>query len=344
MDKRVNMKDIAKAAGVSTATVSYVINKTPNQSIAQGTADKVRRVISELGYVPNMAARSLSARRSHLIGIVIPQSEPGKQFMFSNPFYGELLSSIEFEARKLGYDVLLSGTDLNEKYLELAQKRSLDGIIIVGLYPQQHFEGLAQSSVPVVLVDSYCDDLPFPVVRSRDREGARVAVGHLIGKGHEGIAFITGPLANQGVSRQRFLGYSDALADAGIKGDPSWVFQGDVTIENGRAVASMLSCRGDLTAAFVTSDIVSIGLIGQLQRLGKRVPDDFSVVGFDDTYLARISNPELTAVHQDIPAKGVEAVRLLVRQIEVIGAGRKLGAEDIELPVSLVERATVGCR
>ncbi|MFA7189419.1 MAG: LacI family DNA-binding transcriptional regulator [Sphaerochaetaceae bacterium] len=331
MSKRITLKEIAQAAGVSTATVSYIINKTPSQTIPEATSEKVRKVIAEMGYVPNMAARSLSARKSHLIGVVIPQSEPGKQFMFSNPFYGEILSSIEFEARKSGYDIILSGTDVNERYFEIAQKRSLDGIIIVGLYPHDYYDGLEQSEIPVVLVDSYCEGLPFPEIRSDDVNGARNAVKMLIDNGHSKIAFITGPLRNQGVDKQRFLGYQQAFEDAGLKFDSSWIFQGDVTFESGKSFATMIAGGSDLTAAFITSDIVAIGFASQFKNLGKRIPDDFSIISFDDTYLARTSSPELTTVHQDIAKKGREAVRMILEQRNDL----------VTLDLDLVERDSV---
>lgn len=325
MSKRITLKEIAKAAGVSTATVSYIINKTPSQTIPESTSEKVMKVIADLGYVPNMAARSLSARKSHLLGVVIPQSEPGKQFMFSNPFYGEILSSIEFEARKNGFDIILSGTDVNERYFEIAQKRSLDGIIIVGLYPHDYYDGLDQSEIPVVLVDSYCEGLPFPEIRSDDANGTRNAVKLLIDNGHSKIAFITGPLCNQGVDQQRFIGYEQAFSDAGLKYDSSWIFQGDVTFESGKSFATMIAGGSDLTAAFITSDITAVGFVSQYQNLGKRIPDDFSIISFDDTYLARTCSPELTAVHQDIARKGSEAVRLVLEhQSEVITLDLKL--------------------
>src|SRR5690606_16242700 len=136
----------------------YIINKNPKESISQETIDRVNEAIKKLNYVPNLSARSLASNKTNLIGVVIPQTEPGKKFMFNNPFYGEFLSSVEYVARTKGYHVLISGTDANQSYLEVAKKRSLDGIIIVGMYDEDFYEDLKKSQIPIVLVDSYCKD------------------------------------------------------------------------------------------------------------------------------------------------------------------------------------------
>ena len=156
--KRISIKVVAKEAGVSTSTVSYVLNSTPTETISEETSKRVMAAVQKLGYVPNLNARSLSSSRSNLIGVLIPQTEPGKEFMFSNPFYGDLLSSIEYTARQHGYHLLLSGTKEDQNYLNIAQNRGLDGIIIVGTYPGENLNALKKLGVPIVLVDSYVND------------------------------------------------------------------------------------------------------------------------------------------------------------------------------------------
>ena len=204
-NRRINMKDIAREANVSVATVSYVINKRKDQTIAKSTIKRVEDAVKKLGYVPNLAAKALVENKSYLIGVVIPQTEPGKQFMFSNPFYGELLSSIEFVARDKGYHVLISGTDVDQSYLEIANKRGLDGIIIVGIHPDNYYEDLKNTSIPVVLIDSYCDNLPFFSISIEDRESAKIATQYLINKGHRKIAFASGVITGNGVTYERFF-------------------------------------------------------------------------------------------------------------------------------------------
>ena len=157
----VSIKDVAKEAGVSVSTVSYVLNRTPTETISPETTQRVLDAVKRLNYVPNLNARSLSSRRSNLIGVLIPQTEPGKEFMFSNPFYGDLLSSIEYTARQHGYHLLLSGTQEDQRYLGIAQNRGLDGIILIGTYPGGNLNELKQIGVPIVLVDSYVKDDDF---------------------------------------------------------------------------------------------------------------------------------------------------------------------------------------
>ena len=288
--KRVSIKDVAREAGVSATTVSYVLNRNPDETISAETTQRVLAV-RRLHYVPNLNARSLSSRRSNLIGVLIPQTEPGKEFMFSNPFYGELLSAIEYTARKNGYHLLLSGTQEDQSYVSVAQNRGVDGIIIVGAYPGRNLEELRGMNVPIVLVDSYVKDAAFHTIGIEDREGARMATEYLLRKGHREVAFVSGSIREHGVNSKRYQGYCDALA---------------------------------------------VGLVKGLLQHGLRIPQDLSVVGFDDVYLSRICYPSLTTVHQDIARKGAEAVRLIMEA--AAGAHERM---ECILPLTLVERDSV---
>ena len=336
--KRVSIKDVAREAGVSTTTISYVLNRNPDQSISPETTLRVWEAVKRLGYVPNLSARSLISRKSNLIGVIIPQTEPGKEFMFSNPFYGELLSSVEYTARQNGYHLLISGTEKDQGYIAIARNRDVDGIIIVGTYPSQFIEELKQIGVPVILVDAYLKGEPFPSIGIDDLLGGLMATGHLIAKGHRKIAFISGLLAKDGVMEKRFLGYRDALREAGIPFEEGFVYSGLVGHEYGVQAAEEMLIRGNReTAAFVTADIMALGFIKGQRMLGRTVPGDISVVGFDDLYLASICDPSLTTVRQDIRRKGETAARL------VIEANRKKEGkhQEILLPISLVERDSV---
>ena len=335
--KRVSIKDVAKEAGVSAATVSYVLNRNPSETISAETASRVREAVARLGYVPNLNARSLSSRRSNLIGVLIPQTEPGKEFMFSNPFYGELLSAIEYTARKNGYHLLLSGTQKDQSYLSVAQNRGVDGIIIVGIYPGKNLEELRHINVPIVLVDSYVTDEAFHTIGINDREGARMATRHLIENGHRHIAFVSGSIREHGVNSKRYQGYCDALAEAGLGVDDMAVYSDSVSFEYGMEAAREYVRRGARqTAAFVAADVLAMGMVKGLLSLGKRIPDELSLVGFDDVYLSQMCNPSLTTVHQDIALKGSEAVNLIIDA----ASGQKGHMERI-LPLTLVKRDSV---
>ena len=336
--KRISIKDVAKEAGVSASTVSYVLNRTPTETISPETTQRVMDAVKKLGYVPNLNARSLSSRRSNLIGVLIPQTEPGKELMFSNPFYGELLSSIEYTARQHGYHLLLSGTKEDQDYLSIARNRGVDGVIIVGTYPGENLMQLKTLDVPIVLVDSYVKDDAFHTIGIEDREGARTATRYLISKGHRRIAFVSGSIRENGVNMKRFQGYRDAMQEAGLTVDETAVYSGTVDYEYGMEAARDFLARGSQqTAAFVTADVITMGLIRGLQQNHVRIPEDVSVVSFDDVYLSQMANPALTTIHQDIGEKGKQAVQLV---LDAARSGEHHHTECI-LPLSLVERESV---
>ncbi|MFR4199870.1 MAG: LacI family DNA-binding transcriptional regulator [Flavonifractor plautii] len=162
---RVTMRDVAKEAGVTSAAVSYALSgKRP---ISEETRRRVEQAIERLGYTPNMAARTLGSARqdSRLIGVVVPQTEAGSRLMFQNQFYSEILGSIELCARQKGYHVIISATDANESYLTLAKERNLDGIIVIGMYPDSFYQQMKESRIPIVLIDSYCNDHYYHISR-----------------------------------------------------------------------------------------------------------------------------------------------------------------------------------
>lgn len=336
--KRVGIKDVAKEAGVSATTVSYVLNQKPSQSISAETTQRVWEAVKRLNYVPNLNARSLSSRRSNLIGVVIPQTEPGKEFMFSNPFYGELLSAIELTARRAGYHLLLSGTSEDQSYLSVAQNRGVDGIIIVGAYPGRNLEELRGLAVPIVLVDSYVKDATFHTIGIEDREGARMAAEYLIGRGHRRIAFVSGSIRENGVNSKRYQGYCDAMRAAGLPVTEDDLYVNTVSFEYGVEAAGEYLRRGRRqTAAFAAADVLAMGMVKGLLQRGVRVPQELSVVGFDDICLSQMCYPSLTTVRQDIARKGREAVGIIIEA----AAGGDYAKQERIFPLTLVERESV---
>lgn len=335
--KRVSIKDVAREAAVSTTTVSYVLNQKASETISPETTERVWEAVRLLNYVPNLNARSLTSRKTNLIGVVIPQTEPGKEFMFANPFYGELLSAIEYTARRNGYHLLLSGPEPDQSYSNIARNRGVDGIIIVGSYPSQNLTELHQLNVPVVLVDTYVKDPVFHTIGIDDRLGGQLATQYLIAQGHRNIAFVSGSVSEQGVTQKRFLGYMDALNEAGLALNEKHLYLGTVSFEFAQSVAEEMQRRGNSeTAAFATADILGMGLVKGLRRLGRRVPEDMSIVGFDDLDLACMSDPSLTTVHQDIAEKGRNAVQIILDSVD----GHTEKQERI-LPIRMMERDSV---
>ena len=332
----ITIKDVAKETGLSTATVSYAING--KKKLPEETLKLVFDAIEKLGYVKNYSASSLSGNTSNLIGVVIPQTEPGKAMVFENPFYSEMLSSIEYNARQKGYHIIVSGTNADEKYFNLANQRNLDGIIIIGVYPVDFYEGLKKSNIPIVLVDSYLNTHNYSMVKLDDYLGGYQATKYLIEHGHKKIAFISGTLKEGGVNLARFEGYKNALLEAGIPFLEEQVLTGTIDFESGKALASEMIEKLDNTAVFCTADIMAIGILKKLNEMKIQVPDKMSVIGFDNLNIANYCSPGLTTIGQDIFKKGQKAVEILYKLIK--NTDHKT-IDEIILPIEIVERESV---
>ncbi|HCM25587.1 MAG: LacI family transcriptional regulator [Treponema sp. GWB1_62_6] len=336
MKKRPTIVDVARAAGVSTAAISYYLNG--KEGVGAETKERIESAIGALGYVPDLSARSLANRRSRLIGVVIPQLEPGSRLVFSNPFYASLLSGIEHEARGRGFHVIVSGVSADGSYLELARRRNLEGIIIIGMHPDAFYDELRASQIPIVLVDSICGEHDFDDVAIDDRAGGRLATGYLLERGHRRVAIALGSVASGGVHAERLAGYRDALEAARMPFDPALVLEGPVAFDGGLEAADRaLATLGRSGAVFAAADIIAVGFIKGLFLRGVRVPEDYSIVGFDDLDVARWTTPGLTTVRQDILEKGSTAVRLVAERIDGEGGVKR----RIELPIGIAERESV---
>lgn len=337
-EQRVTMKDVAKAAGVTTAAVSYAISgKRP---ISDETRKRVEAAIKELGYTPNMAARTLSSagRSSKLIGVVVPQTEGGGRLMFQNQFYAEILGSIELCARQAGYHVLISATDANDSYLTLAAERNLDGIIVIGMYPDEFYQQMKRSRIPIVLIDSYCNDHYYHNVRIDDAYGSYLATKYVLERGHRDIAFFCGRIKDNGVMKKRLAGYRDALGEYSVEFRDGLVFEGNIDYKDGIESANrLMDTQVNATAVVAAADILAIGAAKAFYERGVRVPDNISLMGFDDLEISQYLTPGLTTVRQQISLKGEKAVELLIRSINE----PELTKQELILPVSLVERESV---
>lgn len=336
--RRVTIKDVAKAAGVSTAAISYALNGKEDKVSAE-TLEKIKAAIAALNYIPDYSARSLVNNKSFLIGIVIPQTESHRQLILENPFYSEVVSGIESELRKHNYHFILSGVDKGRSYLDITMQRNLDGAIIMGIYHEKFYEELKQVNIPIVLIDSYINDTAFRKIGIDDTAGGKLATDYLIANGHTNIALVTGTIKKDGVVEKRFLGYKSALQEAGLFYDSDYVFEDSVSYEHGVAAGKTIAEKHpDITAVFATADMMAFGVISGLTAGGRNVPEDVSVVGFDDIPMARMFMPQLTTVRQDIKAKGITAARCLLDTIDGIAPN---GPEKLMLPLELVERQTV---
>lgn len=338
--KKSTIKDVAKHAGVSTAAVSYVLNGKESK-VSPETIEKIKDSIKVLNYVPNFTARSLVNNSSKLVGVMIPQTEGHKQLLLENPFYSEIVSGIELKLREHGYHLLLSGVDNGKSYLDLSVQRNLDGAIIMGIYPEQFYAELKEVKIPIVLIDSYINDSYFSKVGIDDEYGGYLATKHLIDQGHRNIALVTGMIRKDGVVEKRFLGYKRALRELNIFYNADYVFEHSVSYAYGYEAGKIIASRHpEITAAFATADLVALGMIKGIKECGKDVPDDISVIGFDDIPLAKIFIPQLTTIKQDIMTKGWTAAQLLIDIIDS-ETPESVNKKEIMLPLTVVERQTV---
>ncbi len=337
--KRVTIKDVAKVAGVSVASVSYAINHV--DKIHPETRERILKVIKDLDYKPSQAARCLSNRNSQMIGITFPITESGDTAgtLFNNPFFGEFISGIESVTKRQGYDILFTGVETDEQCKDWIRKRELDGLIMLGMYPKSFFYAVKKQKVPIVLVDTYEEYAKdFHRVLIEDEFGAYKATKYLIECGHKKIAFVTGSIEHSLVNRKRYEGYKCALEEAGMQLNRDYVFEQPVCFEGGyRAAKSIIDEKCDATAVFAVADIMAVGMLKAFQQNGISVPKDISIIGFDDILISQYVTPGLTTMRQNSFEKGRCAAEILMSDIEE----ELHDTKSILLEPELVERESV---
>ena len=328
------MKEVARAAEVSVATVSHVINRT--RFVSPALAERVRLAMQDLGYTPDATARSLRIRRTQTIGLLVPDN--------SNPFFAELSQVIEEAGFEAGYTTILGNSaeqaDRERRYVEALVAKRVDGLIIA---PSRDDDGtleaiLAPSKVPVVVIDR---DVHLPgadVVLYDSEAGSHAATRYLLGLGHRRISFVAGP-ADVEPAAARLRGFLRALAEAGVA--PGAVVDADFHYRGGLAAADRLLASGERpTAIFAANDLMAAGVLRALAARGLRVPDDISVVGFDDAPLAEMVSPALTTVRQPLQEMAQTAVSMLLQRI----GGESGGPRRRVLTTELVVRESATAR
>jgi LacI family transcriptional regulator len=304
------MADVASEAGVSLMTVSRVVNN--KGEISDSTRQRVQTVINRLGYRPSDIARSLATNRTGTIGLVVLDN--------SNPFFSEVARGVEQVAFEEGYSVFLCNTE-EDPHRELAVLQSLeekrvDGLILCSsrLEEADLTTVLARHSA-VVLVNRRDPEGRFGSVLIDDVRGGRIIVEHLIRRGHRHIGYLSGP-ARSFSGQQRAVGYRAALEAAGIPYRPEWERPCLPIVESGREVAyDLLRRHPDITALFCYNDLSAIGALHACADLGRRVPDDVAIAGFDDTPLAALVTPAVTTCRIPMTELGGRAMRLLLDHI-----------------------------
>jgi LacI family transcriptional regulator len=330
------LQSLSEELGISVSTVSRVLNgKAKKFRISQKTEEKVQNTAKKLGYTPNQIARGLRLQKTYTIGYVIPD--------IANPFFASIAQSIERSARKLKYSVLVSDTEENTEIesqtLKLFSERKVDGLIIspVGQY-YEHINDIIKKNVPVVLIDRYFADTKIPFVTSDNYQGAFSAVSHMINNGHEKIACIQG-LSNTMPNIERVRGYQEALKKNKLDVIDELIVGDSFGEANGYIETKILLKKKERpTAIFAVSNLISLGALRALNEENLRVPEDMSLISFDDQPYSNFLATPMTSVAQQSSEIGFVATKLL---IDIIESKREFEPNGIFLPTKLIIRKSV---
>lgn len=310
---KITIKEIAKEAGVSIATVSMILNNK-DQNITNATRMRVLDVVKKYNYIPNAMAGSLVTQKTHIVGLILPD--------ITNPFFPGIARGAEDKANESGYSIIFCNTDdkleVEEKYIETLTKKMADGIIIAhSSNSVKMSEILERCKVPIILIDRdfYSENIRGKVLVN-NLEGAYKGVSYLINKGYKKIAYLSGSLKTK-TAKDRLDGYKKALSDKNLEYDETLVKCGEYKIDWGRAgVKELLSENKQFDAIFCGNDLIAIGAMKELKEKNYKIPSDVGVMGFDDIYLAGLVEPALTTIRQPNYSMGYKAMELLLENIK----------------------------
>lgn len=334
--KRVTRDDVAHHAGVSSSTVSYVVNNGP-RPVSKYTREKVLRAIKELGYRPDAVARNLRRQATNTVGLIIPDT--------CNTYFAEVAEGIESVAYEKNYMVVFCNSNYKLErelsYIDhLYSERAAGIIIIPATSSAEPMNLLHKYKIPTVSLDRSAGGVDVPSVIANNFHGGFLATEHLLSLGHKRIACISRPV-DLSHAEDRVRGYLAALEDAGIQHDPSLLARGGFRMENGKlAMKQLLDLAEPPTAVFCYNDMMAIGALRYAHERGLSVPGDISVVGFDDITESSYTCPALTTIHQDKFKMGRSGMKLLLDLIN-----KKIEDEPIKLPpleLKLVVRESTG--
>lgn len=308
----VTISDVAKKAQVSRSTVSRVLNNQ-TRYVREETRLAVLEAAKALGYRPNSIARTLKTKKSHCIGVITDDID--------TPFLPLMLKGIEQYAFSRGYSALVcnSGYELEKQkaYIEMLSQRHIDGIIFAASFVYSYAQDLINPGLPIIYAYSHSPQKTKNSVISDDFNGAQIAVRHLLSLGHERIGYINGP-KNVIPSQDRIRGYAHALQNNGVQFEECLVKYGqwEESVSGYRAAQELLSLNEPPTAIFAANDVMAAGVIDAVHDLGLRVPDDISVIGYDDRDIAAFLKPALTTVKLPMYEIGSTAARLIIECVE----------------------------
>ncbi|MCM3627019.1 LacI family transcriptional regulator [Paenibacillus glycanilyticus] len=303
--------DVAKEAGVSIATVSNAINGKGN--VSKKRREQILKIMEQMNYQPNVNASALMGKKTYTLGLLIPD--------ISNPFFSEIARAIEDQAHQLGYSVIMCSTDNKdervERYIGLLEQKNVDGILIgTGVDNLDILTNLQAKHIPIVMISRETAALEVDTVVADDFVGGLMAAQHLAEMGHRRIAILSEQLKVSS-ARERIRGFKQGLQDRQIPFDDDHIVICNYMIEEGRRAAGGLLSREDRpTALFCCNDVLAIGAMQEARSLGIKVPEELSIVGFDDTILAAVVDPPLTTVAQPITSMAKQAFQLLIANLD----------------------------
>jgi Transcriptional regulators len=327
------IRDVAKLANVSVATVSRYINQ--KGYISKEAEQRIKESIEELNYSPNVIARGLAGQKTNSIALIVSE--------ISNPYFSMMARAVEDTATKLGYTTLLANSDRNsvkeKRYIEALKKRYVDGIIFATqMHATDEINELLGEDIPMVSIDrSTTERVPdrIPAFQVNHYKGAVLATEHLLSIGCRKIAHISGT-TDVIPARDRLNGFIDTLSQSGLY-VPEYVVEGNFSIDSGyERTVELLTRYPEIDGIFATIDLIAIGSLKALLRLGKKVPDDVALIGFDGIEMTAMTEPEISTIAQPIYEMGKQAVYQLINQIEQ----RNLPTQRKPLEVELIQRAS----
>ena len=331
-----NLKMIAKRAGVSAVTVSNVINGK-HHKVSRETIERVQQIIRETGYQPNATARSLIKKQSRIIGVVIPHVERDQPASLS-PYNSQMMALLECEIRQRGYYQMSCCVPRCKDAVPSIATWNVDGAVILGAFEDDVEELHKLLNIPAVYLDAYLHARSVHTVCVDDEQGGYLAARHLIERGHRSIAFVAPAYTAESVICHRYRGFVRAFQERNLPLPEDHYFTADTLFESGIAAGRMIAEKENTFTGIVTAaDVVAFGVIEGLRACGKRVPEDVSVIGFDDIPACRYTYPQLTTVSQHMEEKARRAVELLFSLIEP----DEPGPDSRTVPVELIERGTV---
>jgi LacI family transcriptional regulator len=325
------VKDVAARSGVSFQTTSKVLNG--GGSVSDATRARILQAASDLGYVPNLQARSLVMQRTRTLGLIAGD--------FGDPGLSRCLAGAEQEARRQGYGLMLASIEPEGSGTEYAlpamMERRVDGILLAApqMEDDRALSHVLDRTMPIVSLN-HITGAAVTTVTADDEEAGYIATRHLLERGHRVVGALTGPRGRR-LTQSRQRGYRRALDEAGLESANDLVEEAGVDVAGGgAALPRLLQRRGDVTAIFCQHDLVAVGALGALRTLGRRVPDDCSLVGCDGLDSAAFTNPPLTTVRVPFYDIGAEAMRVLLSLV----AGGKAGEARVTLPVRMITRSS----